>query len=161
MRSQDVANQTKGNIVKKTKRRQRHSVAFDSKIKVNETLHLNDFTPEERDAYWHSKRDYTMIQEMIEITLHLLELGGEENDEEGVCFRGVQEVSLEGKLQHERRWNTAIDTVLSSQYYQHTRHFDNPEKIALNYDFQSFPCKQVAYDKGRRDELAIKDYLSE
>ena len=139
------------------------AVTFDTSIHVRDALHLNDISPEEHDVYWYSNEEYALIREMIELTLDMFAIGEEENDEI-FCYRGLHELSRQGRIRFEHRRSQVLATVFSIQSYQERTtkkrlEHHHVEKLALACELQSFACKQVARAKGRLDELEVQEYL--
>jgi hypothetical protein len=68
----------------------RRSVQFSSTVIVQETLHTNNFTKEEFNSYWYTQQEYDMISKMADITYQLMKLGTPENEDNGICYRGLK-----------------------------------------------------------------------
>jgi len=134
-------------------------VRFDSYVNVAETLHIDDFEPEEIDTYWLTKDDYGAIKAGARLTVNFKVRYGIIDDDVEFCSRGLE--TKEDIHKRRRNQREAVESVLNEQCLQRAEGSDLPELIALLYGVFSFPCHQDAHEKGVRDAMDVhEDYES-
>jgi hypothetical protein len=140
-------------------------VHFSSTVIVQETLHFKNFTQEEHESYWVSKREFDLIGEMHDMTLQLLALGKPETDM--VCYRGMHDRTKTGKQQYRQLRKRTLQTLLQEQHVQRRRHREKGGKAVVDDHAFSLACslhtaasQDAALQRAHQDALDAQSYLA-
>ena len=106
------------------------SVSFRSKVKVRNTMHLNDYTEDEMASCWYSKHEIEMIREEIRIILTIIDGNSSRinNYNDRICSRGLESFSIEGSTKKQEARMNSRDVVLAAtrqRYY----YYDDSNRI--------------------------------
>ena len=125
---------------------------FASAMTVHEIPNRNDYTPEEKQAYWFQQQDYRDFRQNCYTTVGLYRAGHMQcmtND----SIRGLESrLRVETAQEKERIRYFAKSTVLCEQYAQCTHAYYNPQRIADLYHAISWKAQYNAYTKAMVDE---------
>lgn len=127
------------------------TVTFSEEVLVEETLHANNFTNEEYLSYWVSDEERNVILDMIEITVQLMELGQEEDEDANICYRGLETRTAQGNTYYDTMYQGTILSVLYEQDSQREHGFLDEERIALSSINQTQVCRDFALSRARYD----------
>lgn len=136
------------------------SLSFASFIKVRETLHLNEYSDEERQAVWYTEKEFrTMEEERFESIQAIEEHIFVEDDQN--TARGL-ETSKE-RLAREEIAFVTVDCVLDEQHFQLEEGYDDPLYIAGIYKYYCFShhCARTAHRKALEDHAECFDTYEE
>ena len=138
---------------------QKHSVRFSDEVEVKEALHVNDFTDEEHEAYWHTDNEYNLIIDMIEITVQLMEMNQDEDCDNNVCYRGLETRTAAGNEYYETIYQETVLSVLCEQDEQRQRGVADDERIRYLCCDQTQIGREYALLRAQNDFSAAKEYL--
>lgn len=161
------------------KRRPKKTVTFSDQIKVVETDHFHDMSPEERAVRWFTRDDFWWIK--MDVLDHMKvgrHFGWESSSHaertfinaEGnvavVTMRGIRSEASSRQRRHDQQETTRA--VLNEQMLQRSEVASTsrnlPEVTAMLYNLLSFSCQQRALETGFRDAMSVygneKDYQS-
>jgi hypothetical protein len=130
----------------------RHITFFD-KVTIRETIHVHDYTADERRKSWYNKRELKDIKQHLKKTAVWMLSGKLKIDTEFNCQRGLEYRVGEEAVQRRRRISYALMVVLSEQEEQRTLGKCDPVTISLAYRHVSRVSAAKAYDVGRCDEI--------
>jgi hypothetical protein len=126
-------------------------VTFNDDVVIEETLHVNDFTEEEYRSYWFTTEECNIIIDMIEITVELMEVGQEEDDDTNICYRGLESRTAEGNTYYNTVYEYTVLSVLDEQDNQRHHGLVDEERLALTCRAQTQMCKEFALSRARDD----------
>jgi hypothetical protein len=132
-------------VPNKTKR-----VSFDTLTVVRDTLHIIDFTGEERHAYWFSTEEKAAVRKSI---YHALRKMGSGQKIPSCNVRGLEIFSYENVRIRQCIRKRATEAVLGEQERQRKLGFRNQDKISLAYSFHTTQCQEKAHGWGIADKL--------
>ena len=151
-------------------------VAFDRRVAVVHTLHLEDYTEEEISSSWHSRDEYAMIkEETLFEALHMQQEDHEARPQDeqphrrlpprrrdsskclnlGACRLGLSEftpIEVEKKRQRRRQ---AFDAVFYEQDLQVASNLHDEDRIAHVYSLATSESQQVAFERGLNLHIRI------
>jgi hypothetical protein len=130
-------------------------VSFSSWVDVVEIGRVDDYSPEEIEELWLSKKDHERIRMEARQSVNFMVRYGIIDDDLEFCARGLE--AEEDKEQRRRNHKEAIDSVLNEQYLQRAEGSNVPELIAMLYSVLSFPCQQQAHILAIRDALDVDE----
>jgi hypothetical protein len=125
-------------------------VQFKPKVEVLDILNIEDYTQEEIQAIWSTAEELSMIQEERLQILQAVHEGTFVEDDKHTT-RGL-ETRKERETREENTY-TAIDCVLEEQDLQYAECVDNPEYIALLYQY----CCLCSHTSNISMQQALKD----
>jgi hypothetical protein len=151
----------KMNMKMKTKRKnekEKKSVRFYNNVMVKHTLHVNNYTAQEKEECWFTQTEYDSIKKKIFMTLDLMEFmtNSDSNSNKSnnifddycnnaYCTRGLENLSFkEGGLKQSTliRRRNAIWAVLDEQDIQYVRAYqDHQQSYHQNYAFKMISSK--------------------
>jgi hypothetical protein len=116
-----------------------------------------DITPEEVEAIWYMKSDYTKMNSWVRITVKMIEHGVPEED--GYCYRGLEHRTKQRKVCLGRIVQRSISAVMKEQDRQMVEEFGglNSELLAEAYRGVSIASQLEPYKNAKIDahEAAI------
>jgi hypothetical protein len=146
-------------------KRCRRSVHFSSSVIVQETLHVKNFTKDEHESYWVTKREFDLIGEIHDMTLQLMAMGTPETDM--VCYRGMHDRTKTGKQQYRQLRKRTLLTLLQEQNVQRRRHREKGGQAVLDDHAFSVACsvhtaasQEAALQRAHQDALDAQSYLT-
>jgi hypothetical protein len=121
------------------------SVSFNEVVRARNTLHINDYSEEEKQAAWLDGADMKRIRREIRYTVQRMIWGGTIGQDE--CSRCGLEYMLCGEGFQIRRDNrsAAVRAVLNEQYMQDAEHFLDEQELANVYKVFATPCQITAH----------------
>jgi hypothetical protein len=139
----------------------RRTVSFNENVDVKETIHVNDFTDEEYQLYWISHSEQDVIMNMAEITTELMAIGAFE-DEEHICFRGLEGKTPEATLEYSDMYLNLVEALIYEQELCRASPDGriNYEHIAALYGEWTQTCKEIAWHRGQLDEHEVRQQCS-
>jgi hypothetical protein len=131
----------------------RRRVTFSDTVQVVETIHVNDFSDEEYSLYWISHDEQDVILNMADVTAELMSIGACEDDEH-ICFRGLEGKTPEANQEYSDKYINLIDAILYEQEQDRIsgREMIDHERIAQLYGGWTQPCKEIAWHRALLDE---------
>ena len=130
------------------------NIHFSPTVEVRVTLHVNDYTDSERHATWYTCVDLKEIQdERLETIQAIINQNFVEDDDHSA--RGLE--TPEEKQQREENTLLAIDCVLEEQDLQNQEGIDDPDYIALLYQYCCLcsHCTKIAHERALSDYAQI------
>ena len=147
-----TTNSTKTSSQNNNRHHRALSVSFriqdDENDGVREILHLQDYSPSEKDATWYDRNALQAMREATKKEARLFESG-----QHNCCPRGLEAYTSEGSRRNELHIQQAYASVFEEIALQ--QKWDD-ETIADAYFLFSEPCATEAHAMGRRDELAVR-----
>jgi hypothetical protein len=119
------------------------SVSFSLRVKVRRTLHMNDYTDDEKLACWFGPEEMNKIRDDVFCTIDLIE-NMLEVDDENHCRRGLERMMLRGRELALHNREKARATVLHRQQEGVRNH----DKIATAYQECTQSSTNIAYVMG-------------
>jgi hypothetical protein len=145
--------QTKSHSVEQECRR-RKKVHFHDSVYIRETLHLLNYSDDERQTTWYTRKDDTRMRAETKKTLDLLRSGDYKGDSEQHCSRGLE--CRVGKAATMRQFNKmkgllAVLEEQENQNYEQKRR--DHRAIAVAYALVTKHCVTEASKMGELDEI--------
>jgi hypothetical protein len=144
----------------KTTRRRDRTVNFCSKVTVEETIHVNDFSDEEYYLYWITHNEQSVMMGMIDITTELMSIGASE-DGEHICFRGLEGKTQQATQDYTDKYMDIVHAVMEEQQYRLQDGSVDHTRIAELYREWTKPCKEIALQRALMDRNEAQSYLSQ
>ena len=138
----------------------RHIISFNPRVAVKETIHRNDFSPEEISRSWYKKEDFQKMKLAFTHVVQLFAAGRYPGDNDQMTLRGLEYRHREGALRRKTNKLNALYAVLDEQERQWRDGFESDEKIRAIYLTHSTHCSHAAHVMGKQDEaecLRIND----
>ena len=131
------------------------SVRFNAMTMVScqTTLHLNDYTEEERAACWYNGQDMRRFKADASHTAQLLETHQLVDDTDDFCLRGAQERTRTISQQRQRLRTSARESVLGEQWFQQQDGMKDEDYLAHLYQQFSIPSQEAAQMTAMCDAL--------
>ena len=141
-----------------SKKEGRPSITFCETVEVEETLHLNDFSEEEYQAYWISGEEFGQIIDMADIQAELMQQGEPEDPECFLCYRGLEGRSTTANETYEQVYFDMMYAVLYEQENQRELGYYDAESLAALCCDTTKECKLQALQKAQEDLIEAKSY---
>ena len=142
------------NSKRKRPTRAKKSVAFDQNVTVHYSLHINDYSHEEKQACWQDSAEKKSTHEEISHVRHLIESDVlEQGKQQELPRRGIETRREQAQRRHQMMM--CVDAVIDEQELQWDEGFSDPEQIALMYKMSYYSSSVVA----RARAIALKDHL--
>lgn len=126
------------------------SVSFStSLVFVEPTLHLNDYTDEERSATWYNREEF-MDMKMHRRRIVQLMQTGQAVDE---CTRGLENKTRDGSTIRQMDIFSSVGAVLDEQDTQEFSGTFNPEALAYVYTMYSHSSQRRAQERAMKDQM--------
>jgi hypothetical protein len=117
-----------------------------------------------RETIWIQPEEYLEIRQKCLATLKIMSTGTvteEDMEREDLCTRGLEGKTKEGTARRREYKQESIGAVLEEQNYLWNEEVVDDDAIMEAYQVFSIPSAEDAYAVGRKDELAILDYINE
>ena len=124
------------------------SVTFCEAVKVRDTIHINDYSPEEVNAAWYSKAEINSIKENIRTSLNQMALGLFDINDDMYCPVGLEHFTKQGSQRRKRNRSEAYMAVFQEQEGQVDYGIVDEEAISLLYTCCSRHCQTIAQSVG-------------
>merc|ERR1712224_134311 len=133
-------------------------VSFVEVTQTYEVINRNEFTQNERKAYWYNGEDMRRMKINARSEAKLLESGFLfESDDDSI--RGLECRTKHGIRLKKKNRREAYDAVFCEiEYQENENHFDD-QAIADIYFSCSNPCQMSAQEIAKQDEIDVKDTL--
>jgi len=138
---------------RKLNRSGKRQVTFFEQVAIRETIHLNEYTTDERRRSWYNKHELKEIKKRLKRTAVSMQVGKLKVDTDFDCKRGLEFRVGDKAIQRKRRISHALVAVLSEQEDQKMLGILDPVTISLAYRLISRVSAAKAYDVGLCDEL--------
>ena len=135
------------------------SVAFAEYDEEIDITHVNDLSDEEIAAVWYNSSEYAAMIKNNNMTVFLMNVGADLNEEQGHTARGLEHHTEKGALARFINRRNAYDAVLYEQDLQFMDNVIDWETMADVYLEHSLPCREAAYRRGVNDAKYAK-YVS-
>jgi hypothetical protein len=133
----------------------RNKVSFNTLAFVRETLHVSNYSQEEKRKVWYQKCEMNHIRSEMVATVRLMLRGGYEDDNEEHCMRGLEFRSRAGDSKRSENKLVALEAVLDEQDTQYDGGIINAKAISSVYRRVSLQCRNEANVRGTRDEIEV------
>jgi putative component of toxin-antitoxin plasmid stabilization module len=138
----------------------RKKVQFYHSVYVQETLHLNNYSEDERHATWNTRKEATRMRAEMNDTLDLLKSGEYNGDSEQHCSRGLEYRIGKGRaMRHYNKMNGLL-AVLEEQENQKYEQRRDHQAIAIAYALATKHCVIEASKLGQEDAVDTSGYIS-
>lgn len=139
---------------------QKKTVRFAEYDQVKEIIHRDDMEPEDFDALYMSAEEQasarkSALNELIAVVRgHLLE-----DDEEGICIRGLENHMLENSQRFREAVNQLYDIVYDCQTFEDENGVQVPEEYLAQHMIQvSKVCQEEAYERAASDAFDARQW---
>ena len=132
-------------------------ISFAPNVKVQEYLHLDEYSAEERDLTWYTRSDLAGFKKEAKSAIRTFVMLGHE----GATFRGLESRTPHGALRKLQNKEQARWAVFAEQERQWREGYQDPEAIAdVYYDYTEH-CRANAQMMGLRDEQELFHMVKE
>jgi hypothetical protein len=128
------------------------NVLFSSRVRIKSTLHLRDYTQEEKAATWLSVTGYADIKADVRFAVDHADVLVHQQDAISYCHRGLECRTKEGSRRRVMNKAVARNAVLDEQDRQFDSFVFNSEAIAKVYMATSHMSQVSARTMGLFDE---------
>jgi hypothetical protein len=131
-------------------------VQFDDYAEVHDVLAVDDYSPEEIANMWFVDVEYSRMKRNNKTITKMINKGRYDDDEENVCFRGLEHKSIKGAKQRKQAKHSALCAVLSAQTMQLRQLLDGNldwAPIREAYQTVSSECQNLAHEAGLADGM--------
>lgn len=135
--------------------KKRKKIVFNNSVFVRETLHIFDYTPEEKASCWFNKAEMQTIKVEMTATVKTFLRGEYEGDTDLFTMRGLEFRTREASNKRKENKLIALDAVLGEQDDQDLEDICDPGAISLVYQRVSLKPKLEAHQRGVKDEVAV------
>ena len=144
---------------KEQEKQPHRGVSFGSAMttKVYETLHVYDYTEEEKQATWYTQKEVAAIRRDMKDTILYIEtfgietLMGRNDREDEFCVRGLEHRTSATSRQRCNTRQKATLAVMQEQYKQRCMEDYDPDYISYVYKAQSHQSKLKALEYAQQD----------
>jgi hypothetical protein len=135
------------------------SISFNSTVRVYPSLHVNDYTREEKEACWLSRTEKSHIKSCVRATVQLFYepfiFSNDDNSE--FCTRGLEPMIPQERAIRKQRRKDAVRAVLREQQAQRDDDEHNIDRIADVYKKFTTTSQSVAQTIAKQDEQSVLD----
>lgn len=131
----------------------RRTIQFSALVTVCETIHLNDFTQDEKHACWYQRDQFVAIREQAQDTLDLWE-SGELTGDALLSVRGLENFTDDGAASADMNYYHATVAVLHEQELT-----DDWQAIARSYRKATLRCRFPARQRALQDRKDVEQIL--
>jgi hypothetical protein len=125
--------------------RKKRVVSFNKLVFIRETLHINNYTTDERKRVWYQKSELALAKVDMKRTIRLMIEGALLTDSDSHTLRGLEFRSRAGAIKRQENRLNALAAVLDEQDSQFGMGIQNEEAISLVYQRVSWKCKKEAF----------------
>jgi hypothetical protein len=137
------------------RKRGRRCVTFAPALEVvRSTIHIHNYTTDEKRACWYDAYDWEAIRTERRIVLKRMEKGKNLNPSKH-CTRGLEARTEVGCRRRHMAIVGAVHGILDEQDAQFRRRFVNPNVISHIYMLITRKSRAAAADRGLEDHKAI------
>lgn len=126
--------------------------AADTDNVVHEIMSVSDYTPEEVEACWFNKADYSSFKRIALVTMQLSRAGKLSSGDLEHTLRGLECRRREDSYNRKVLRFNACQAVLQEQHNQTTLGYQDDDAIAAIYRTQTWNCQQKANTVAKVDE---------
>jgi hypothetical protein len=137
---------------RKSNRGEKH-VTFSEQVAIRQTIHLNQFSFDERKRTWYNKQELKEIKSQSKKTAASMQVGKLKIDTDFDCVRGLEFRVEKNAVQRRKRISHALIAVLSEQQDQMMLGIHDPVTISVVYRYISRISAAKAHEVGLRDEF--------
>lgn len=131
-------------------------VSFHPYVQIVEVLNMEDYTPREIEAAWHSEEEMEKITERCSKVVRSMDTGRGKK----YCIRGLEGHSKLGSVTKNRNRRAAWAAVLTKQA-QWVENTSSEQAIADAYQRTTSSCQMWAQVTGRSDQQVANSILFE
>lgn len=128
------------------------AVSFSDKNDIKDSIHVSDYSPEEKAATWYTAQDLKLFRrarrESVRVWQSQLPFM---IDKQRHCFRGLESKLSDGSRHRYTNITLAVVSVLTEQEKQDIDGTIDPELLAEIYRQTSCHCQAEAHEKGLED----------
>jgi hypothetical protein len=131
-------------------------VQFDDYAEVHDVPAIDEYSPEEIANIWFVGDEYSRMKKNNKTITRMINTGRFDEDEENVCFRGLEHKSITGAKQRRQAKHSALCAVLSAQTVQLRELVDgnlDGAPIREAYQTVSLECQNLAHEAGLADGM--------
>lgn len=132
------------------------TVSFSGSIEfVTPTLHVDDYTREERCAVWYGVQDFKSIKNSRQDIVRRMQQAGSVIDKANESTRGLEGKTREGGHRRHKDILTAVYAVICEQEVQGLQGVSNPYLLADTYKMHSRQSQMAALKRGLTDQTEV------
>jgi hypothetical protein len=133
------------------------SLTFAPKIRVRNSLHINEFTDEEVAASYYHKEEMHRVRLELKSTVQMFQVGALETDTPHFTKRGTEQRTPEAVQRRSRNKQMAAYAVFDEQEDQWDDGVLDPEVIASIYQAASSHCQVAAHKMALEYEKEVNE----
>jgi hypothetical protein len=130
----------------------RRKLVFSTKLEYTDTIHVLEYSQEERAAAWYDSNDSKAFRKDRRETVLRADQGLPLPTD---CLRGVEGWTQQGAHRRYDRIDTARYAVLEEQELQEWDGQDNPNMLAHIYRIHMMASEVAAYQQGLHDQREV------
>jgi hypothetical protein len=162
MMSSSSSNHNKDNNTKQQRRLHRVSFAKSTKDinQVHETIHVSDYTREERRKTWYTIHDLKQFKKERKLLAKYYDKH-HKHSSDAIDVRGIENATLQGSRIRRVHIIDGIASVLQEQDLQYQDCKYNVDALAYIYSCVSSESRYLAYQRGQQDYQVVKEMWTE
>ena len=95
----------------------------------------------------------------MEMSLRHLEMGLSESIDDGICYRGIHEISKTAISRYSTARKQLLETIFQEQARQKKEKISDSEVLALICGVETFDSQQSGLQRALQDESDVQPYL--
>ena len=132
-------------------------VTFFPKVFIQETIHITDYTLDEKATTWYTRQELAEVRDDILSTVRLISTGKYTGDTETLCARGCKSRCKSGNQTRQLNKLNAMTAVLEEQLHQQSTRKICQLRLSQVYKLANAHCRKEAILLGLSDNHAAKD----
>lgn len=127
-------------------------VAFCVTLKVEEIIHISDYSLEEMSATWYDAQEIKSFKEDRKDTAKRIDQGATTDSD---YHRGVESLTIAGARIRYEHILVGVNSVLDEQELQDLDGKENPEMLAHIYRLNTRQSEALAHERGLSDQREV------
>jgi hypothetical protein len=127
-------------------------VAFCGTLKVDEIIHVSDYTPQEVNATWYNSMELRSFKADRRNIANRIDQGVRSDSD---YHRGVESLTVAGSRIRYESVLVGINSVLDEQELQDLDGKENAEMLAHIYRLNTHQSEALAHERGLSDEREV------
>lgn len=123
--------------------------------------HIDDFDEEVIQAIWYQQDEYATMKVGFVATIKKMMRGEHIPENNESTIRGLEFRTRKGALRRQHNKLTAITAVLDEQDRQFSEGIFDEDTLSETYLAHSTHCRDSAHAIGKKDVVAIKEFMAE
>ena len=134
----------------------KRSVTFSTKVLVQETIHITDYTLEEKANTWYTSQELAIVRSDILSVVRLIATEKYTGDTDTLCTRGCESRCKSGNQKRHLNKLNAMTAVIEEQRRQQSTKNTSQIRLSQVYIQANAHCRGGAFRLGLSDEHAAK-----